>query len=120
MPSWRDGNAGAALQISMARLLSIRYFDFEVYKEDTNSKGAFSSAKEWVAFGRMHPFVLRCFQERFGSDQTKWDTATATRWGEIMRGDWDSQIHKMSDVFPETFDANPILMVDRAWSPLII
>jgi len=114
VPSWRTGNAGEVLQIGMARLLSVRYFDFEMYKSDTAGI-AFRSASEWVAFGRMHPFLLLCFYDRFGSDQVNWESSTVTRWDEIMRGNWDLQIKSVSDTFPETFDADPVLMMNRAW-----
>lgn len=115
VPSWRTGEAGVVLQIGMARLLSIRYFDFELYKNDTAGI-AFRSAAEWVAFSRMHPFLLSCFHDRFGSDQVNWEPSTVTRWDEIMRGNWDLEIKSVSDIFPETFDADPVLMINRAWS----
>ena len=113
VPSWRDGDAGAALQISMARLLSIRYFDIGQCNGEVVGNG-FRSASEWVAFGRLHPFILRCFQDRFGSDQSQWGHTVESRWCEIMRGDWDMQIKSLSDVFPESFDLDVAQMLDRA------
>ena len=53
VPAWRDGAAGEALQIRMAKLMGERYFDYELYKSDKTGK-AFKTAADWAA---LRPYV---------------------------------------------------------------
>jgi hypothetical protein len=102
VPSWRDGEAGRVLQINMARLLGERYFDYGCCK-DNESGNTFRSGEVWSSFARMHPFILNCFKDQFGSDHANWAKEPMARWGEIMRGKYDAEIKTLSDSFPFKF-----------------
>jgi len=106
VPSWRDGDAGRALQIRMAVLLGERYFDYGSCNADASGKG-FLNGCVWSAFARLHPFILACFKDMFGLNQAEWRPEPVARWSEIMRGVWDLDIETLSDSIPDKCDKEP-------------
>ena len=102
VPRWRDGDGGRLLQMRMATLLGERFFDYGCCSDE--SSGGFRPGGAWPAFARMHPLMLKCFEDSFGLNQALWWPQPTARWHEIMRGVWDLEIHSFSDSIPDTFD----------------
>jgi hypothetical protein len=102
VPAWRDGRAGEALQLVMAKCVEERMFKHGVISIRSD---AFKDGASWVAFARLEPVITNVLKQEFGDDSNVWPDAVGIFFRELWRGDLDQDILKTSLQLPPHYDS---------------
>lgn len=103
IPAWRDGERGAVLQRKMVEDAADRFF---VHRESDTKRALYASGSHWIAFSRLSSFMRASLVQDHGSEDT-WPDVVKGKWREVMRGEHDQAIAKVSQATPSTFDDLP-------------
>ena len=101
VPAWRDGAAGAALQLRMVTAAVERYFCF--------NGAVFNTGASWAAFGRLIGHVDALMEAALGQ-KASWDDSAVSVHSMIWSGDCDGELTRLAAQLPANLDNTPHIM----------
>ena len=119
VPAWRAGEAGAALHREMSKAIDKR----AAYQESLSSaasrkhKDAFVTGAHLAAFARLYPHVRRGLEATFGAEDAAWPDPVATLHAQLMGGEHDSELLRVSQQLQSHYDTRPIDMLKMLQDP---
>jgi hypothetical protein len=109
VPTWRDGQAGEALQLKMVDAAVRRYFEFGCKAVSDKAASLWSTGSTWAGFSRLAFHVDALLEAELGH-RSSWPDCAACVHREMWTGEHDTELARLAAQLPGNLDNTPNIL----------